>query len=429
MNRSLLVLLVLGGAAAAGWYVAGGSLSGAAPTSATKPEPAAGAAKPALPTVSVINVAPADFVETVLVTGSIVARDEVMIAPEIEGFRIVELTAEEGDTVTKGQPLARLASDTLEAQLAQSDANLARASAAISVARSAILQAEAAQKEATAAFDRARPLKQTGAITEALFDQREAASKTAAARLTSAKDSLRSAEAEKTALEANRRELAWRASRAEIRSPVDGMISRRTARVGMVASAGADALFRIIARGEVELDTEVAERDIGRIREGQPAAISVTGGIEAKGTVRLVSREVDRTTRIGRARVTLGTDPALKLGAFGRGTIEVARGRGLAVPTSAVVFTADGTTVQVVKGDRVETRPVVTGLRSPQMIEIRQGLADGDIVVARSGSFLRDGDRVRPVKAATNLSSVGATETAGSTGSAGSAGVAEGVAR
>lgn len=419
MKRSLTALVLLGAAVGGGWLLAhkvGGPLPGEDNKAATGASGAgnvraAPAAKPALaPAVSVVEATRQSFVETVLVTGSVVARDEIMIAPEIEGLRIVELSAEEGDAVSKGQRLATLASETLEAQLAQSEANIARAVAAISVARSAIIEAEAAGREATAAFERARPLKQSGAISDALFDQRDAANRTAEARLTSARDRLKSAEADKLALEAAGREIQWRRSRTEIRAPVDGTVSRRNARVGAVASAVGEPLFRLVANGELELDAEVAERDLARIREGQPATVTVTGGGEARGTVRLVMGEVDRSTRVGKARIMLGSRNPWKIGAFGRGRIETGRSEGIAVPTSAVIFTTDGASVQAIRGDKVETRRVVVGLTSEQAVEIRQGLAEGDLVVAKSGSFLRDGDVVRPIKAKAPLGGAASLE-------------------
>jgi HlyD family secretion protein len=137
------------------------------------------------PAVSVIKVGVADFVETVLITGSVVARDEVLIAPEIEGLRVLELLADEGDRVAKGQVLARLVTTTLDAQLAQNQANIARAEAAIGVARSGIVQAEAAVKEADNAFERGKSLKQSGYVSGATFDQREAAANTAQSKLVS----------------------------------------------------------------------------------------------------------------------------------------------------------------------------------------------------------------------------------------------------
>src|SRR3979409_2463746 len=111
-------------------------------------DPSAARAKEPLPdeslvlaaAVTVARVAPADFVETVLATGSLVAREEILVGPEVEGLRITEVLADEGTRVKKGDVLARLVADTLDAQLAQNDAALARATASIAQARSAIVQ-------------------------------------------------------------------------------------------------------------------------------------------------------------------------------------------------------------------------------------------------------------------------------------------------
>jgi HlyD family secretion protein len=69
------------------------------------------------------------------------------------------------------------------------------------------------------------------------------------------------------------------------------------------------------------------------------------------------------------------------------------------VPAAAVLYGPNGPTVQVVRGNRVETRAVKVGLAADALVEVRGGLADGDLVVARAGTFLRDGDTVRPVPA------------------------------
>jgi len=96
-------------------------------------------------------------------------------------------------------------------------------------------------------------------------------------------------------------------------------------------------------------------------------------------------------------RIFLGDDPKLRIGSFARGTIDTANGYGLAVPTSAVVFDAEGAFVQIVRDGRVIRRSIETGLRSGGLVEVRQGLVEGDVVVARAGTFLRDGDAVRAV--------------------------------
>ena len=84
--------------------------------------------------------------------------------------------------------------------------------------------------------------------------------------------------------------------------------------------------------------------------------------------------------------------------------IATAESRGVTVPASAVLYSQQSTSVLLVKGDRVELREVKTGLRSNGQIEIIDGLREGDVVVAKSGTFLRDGDKVRPVTADTKVS-------------------------
>jgi multidrug efflux pump subunit AcrA (membrane-fusion protein) len=72
--------------------------------------------------VTVSRVAPAGFTATVLATGSLVAREEILVGPEVEGLRVTEVLADEGMRVKKGDVLARLVADTLDAQVAQNDA-------------------------------------------------------------------------------------------------------------------------------------------------------------------------------------------------------------------------------------------------------------------------------------------------------------------
>jgi RND family efflux transporter MFP subunit len=369
--------------------------SAAAAPSARKP-PVAG---DALPAVSVVRAAPADLREVVLVTGSLVAREEILVGPELEGLRVVEVLAEEGQQVTRGQTLARLVSDTLDAQMAQNEAGLARSAAAIAQARSSIAQAEARRMEARNAYERAKPLKQSGTISESVLDQREAAARTAEAQLVAARDGLALAEAERAQIEAQRRELAWRRSRTEVTAPADGLVSRRNARVGAMAAGAAEPMFRIIAKSEIELDAEVTEARLTRIREGQKVTVEVAGLAPVGGTVRLVSPEVDKTTRLGKVKVFIGAAPGLRIGAFGRGHVETAVSRGLAVPAAAVLYGEKGAGVQVVRDGLVALRPVTLGLAMGQQVEVRDGIAEGDLVVARSGTFLRDGDRVRPLLA------------------------------
>jgi RND family efflux transporter MFP subunit len=397
MKRASILLLV------AAIVVAGGlAMTGRLPLMGKDAKPETALADdsrtaPARPTVSVAKIVPSRFVETVLVTGTLVPRLEILVAPEVEGLRVLELRVDEGDRVKKGDVMATLVHETLDAQLAQNAASIARADAAIAQARSSIAQAEATMEEARNAFNRAKPLRQSGHIADSVFDQREAAARTAEAAVVAARDGLKVAEAEKAQVEAQRRELDWRRQRTDVKAPEDGLVSRRTARIGAISTGvTGEPMFRIIARGEIELDAEVPEAQLARMKAGQPAVVTVPGLGDVSGQVRLVSPEVDRATRLGRVRIGLKSDEPLRIGGFGRGYVTTADTNGLAVPASAVLYGHDGATIQIVQDGKVVTRQVKIGARADGLVEIIEGAAEGDVVVARAGTFLRNGDMVRP---------------------------------
>ena len=363
------------------------------------------AAKPtAAPAITVSKVTTNNFIETAAVSGSLIPREEILVSPEIEGLRVLELLADEGDHVKKGQVLARLVSEQIDAQLAQNQANLARSNAAIAQAASQIVQADAQAKEAAAQLERAEPLKKSGYLSGSTYDQRESAARTTAAQLIAARDGLTAAKAEKAQVEAQGRELLWRRSNTDVTAPQDGVISRRTARMGALASSVGEPMFRIIQNGEIELDAEIVETELKNVKVGQKAVVSVPQIGDFEGKVRLVSPEVDKTTRLGRVKVFLGSNPQLRIGTYAHGLIDTAHSRGLGVPTSAVTFEQGSTYVQVVSANKVKKQAIRIGLISGDLIEVKEGLHDGDLVVTRAGTFLRDGDVVRPVMPEAKLS-------------------------
>ena len=368
----------------------------AAPTAnAADPAPVAA---PRPPSVSIATAASGTLAETILLTGTLVARDEVMVGAEIDGLAITELLAEEGDKVTRGQVLARLSRDMLDAQFAQNAASLSRALAAIAQAKNQIAEAEATARQADAAFARARSLEERGNTTAETLEQREAASLVARARVSVAEDALRLAQADKELAEAQRREIQVRLARTEIKAPAAGTISRRDARLGALVSSAAEPLFRIIGAGTIEVEADVPEISLARLRVGQKALVRPAGMREpVSARVRLVSPEVNRTSRLGRVRLSVDRVPGLAVGAFARGTVEVDRRDGTLVPLSAVLYRLDGAIVQVVRDGVVETRSVTLGLKADAKAEIRKGIDPGEQVIAISGTFVRDGDRVTPV--------------------------------
>jgi len=368
--------------------------------SATEPKPAAEAPKP--PAITVVPAARKEVVQTAIVIGSLVPREEILVGVDLDGYRLTELAAEEGDRVKAGQVLARLSTDMLEVQLAQNESSLARNDAAIAQARSQIAEATAIESQANAAFDRGQSLKTKGIVAQDALDLRESTAKTAAARREAAAQGLALAEADKTLTEAQRRELQLRVAKTEIKAPTDGLVLSRSARIGAIVSGGGEPLFRLAEDGDIELEAQVPEAELAQIAVGQPVKVTVQGVPEGiPGTVRLVAPRIDNTSRLGRLRVALPAGVKVNAGAFARGTVELARREGVTIPVSAVVTTAGRDTAQVVVDGKVQTRPIQTGISGGGLVEVVDGIALGEAVILRAGTFVRDGDAVTPVETTT----------------------------
>lgn len=377
------------------------------PAVAEEPQPAAEAPKP--PAITVVPAVRKEVVQTAIVIGSLVPREEILVGVDLDGYRLTDLSAEEGDHVKAGQVLARLSTDMLDVQLAQNTSSLARNDAAIAQAKSQIAEATAVEAQANAAFDRGQSLKTKGIVAQDALDLRESTAKTAAARRDAAAQGLALAEADKTLTEAQRRELQLRVAKTAIKAPTDGLVLSRSARVGAIVSGGGEPLFRLAEDGAIELEAQVPEAELAQIAVGQPVKVTVQGVPEGiPGTVRLVAPRIDNTSRLGRLRVALPADVKVNAGAFARGTVELARHEGVTIPVSAVVTTAGETTAQVVVNGKIQTRPIKTGISGKGLIEVVEGISLGEAVVLRAGTFVRDGDAVTPVEAKPESESAGA---------------------
>lgn len=182
-----------------------------------------------------------------------------------------------------------------------------------------------------------------------------------------------------------------------IKSPVSGVAVGISAVVGAYTSATAgDPLFRIIVDGDLELKGEVLASILPRLQVDQPADIDIMGIGKIQGKVTSVDSAIDAMTQLGTVRIAFTADPRLRAGAYARAQIDAGQNCGITVPLSAVLYGTEGAVVQVVRGDHIETRRVEVGLMSKGIVEIRDGLDDGDTVIAVAGGFLREGDRVRP---------------------------------
>jgi multidrug efflux pump subunit AcrA (membrane-fusion protein) len=184
-----------------------------------------------------------------------------------------------------------------------------------------------------------------------------------------------------------------------VQAPVAGLVSSSTATVGAFASPRGEALFNIIARSEYDLVGLVPVEDIGKLAVNQQAAIKLVGAGDIEGKVRRVAPTVEPNSQLGQVFVGVTSQRRLLVNSAGRAQIKTGQSCNVAVPLSAVLYSPAGTVVQLVRKARIETKQVEIGLTSGGQIEIRSGVNEGDVVVARAGALLREGDPVRPVMA------------------------------
>jgi HlyD family secretion protein len=185
-----------------------------------------------------------------------------------------------------------------------------------------------------------------------------------------------------------------------VQAPVAGVISASSAVIGAMASAKGEALFSIIARSEYDLIGMVPTQNIAKLAVNQPARIKIIGTGEVDGKVRRVASTVEPNSQLGQVFIGVTTNRRLLVNSSARALITTGKSCNVAVPLTAVLYGTAGTVVQVVRRARVETRHVEVGLMAGGQLEIRDGLQEGDIVVARAGALLREGDPVRPVTSA-----------------------------
>jgi HlyD family secretion protein len=350
----------------------------------------------------VINVTPAsktEMVATITVTGTIVPRQEVAVGTDVAGLLVLELNADQGDVVKEGDILARLDKSSLEIQLAQIEAQRAQADASIAQSEAQIVDAEIAVRQALEALERARALSAKGINSKMELDNATNAHDSANARLNTARQALAATKSQLQLVAAQKRDVLLRLEKADVKAPASGVVLSRNALLGGIVSFNAGPLFRIARDQDFELAANVPEIDLPRLKEKMPVAVRVSGMEESvSGRVRLISPEITASSRLGSVKIALDRNPAIRPGNFARAVIELTRRDGISVPLSSVVYHGRSALVQVVKDGVIESRKVELGIRNDRAIEVLEGLAEGEEVVARAGTFVANGDRVTPVR-------------------------------
>ncbi|MDQ2639439.1 MAG: efflux RND transporter periplasmic adaptor subunit [Pseudomonadota bacterium] len=316
-------------------------------------------------TVTTATVESRDLVRTVPATGSVFPWQEVIISPEVGGYRVDAVLVDVGSRVQKGQELVRLSTDMLDADL--------------NSRRAALRSAEASLTNAAAALRRGESVSTSGALSAADLDQLRAEHVAAQARVETARADVTTAE--------------LRVRYGTVRSPDAGTITSRTVTVGQIAQAGQEML-RMLRLDRVEWRAEIPEAQLSRIKVGQQAEIFAADGSVLKGRVRTVAPTVQTNSRTGVAYVDITSGDA-RPGMFARGQISAGSGSGVLVPISSVVMQDGYSYVFVVKeGNVVERRRIEQAGVYGDQLEVGSGLAPGDVIAVRGAGFLKDGDTV-----------------------------------
>lgn len=348
--------------------------------------------------VTVVIARKETVTETIPVVGSLVAREEVQVHPLIQGRVIEQVLAEVGQTVKKGDPLALLDVTEPRMLLEKNTVSVKRARAAVAVEESRRAVAEVSLNETLKIVERSRALQPKGAVSLQLLDEHENAYSRAVAEFSLAQQSLLLTQAEADLVDRERREIELTIERSTVRAPADGLVLRRKARIGNMTSAAADPLFVLAKDGEIELVAQVTETSFVRLEEGMAADVKAAGhdGM-MQGTIRLNAAELDTATRSGEVRIELGDIKGLKPGMFARATVRASARHNIVLPGSAVKIASGANRVFVVNNGVVNVRPVTIGTRQDGLVEIVEGISDGEMVVLKSGVFLKADERVRPI--------------------------------
>lgn len=380
--------------------LSGQSLPALAETAAAAETASAEAPTPALPAITVANVATTRLSDRIIASGLIAAVEEVQVAPLVEGQPLDQLLVDVGDMVTEGQVLAILSKTTLDLQKTEATASLAAARSTIAQAEAQKVEAEAAAAEAVRVVERTTKLRESGTAPQATLDTVNANAIAATARVAVATQGLESARAQLALAEARLDNVTLMLGRTEVKAPVAGKVVARNAKIGAIATAAGQPMFVITRDAALELRADVSETDVLRLAPGQTArlrAIGMAGTLD--GTVRLVEPAIDPVTRLGRARISVDQAGNLRTGMFVEAEILAAEREALAIPATAIGSSPEGSTVMRVKDGLVDRVVVTTGIRDGGLVEIVEGLAEGDQVVLKAGAFVRAGDRINPVLA------------------------------
>ncbi len=304
-----------------------------------------------------------------VVTGSIQPERKADVRAEISAL-VLQVLKENGDVVKKGDVLVKLDETAIRDSLSSADA-AARSSA------QALDQAE--RQVARMKTLRASGMTSVQAMDDAEVRRNNAASEVAAARSRAA---------------LARQQLA----RTVVRAPFDGVVSERKVSAGDTASPGKE-LVKVIDPTSMRFEGRVSADRISAVKVGQPVSFKINGyaGQEFRGVVKRVDPAANEVTRQVEVLVAFapGSPQPKVSGLFGEGRIEAESTEALMLAESSLVKAGDKAYTWRLKGNVLSKADLVLGARDARTgnLEVRSGLAAGDVVLRAPNSSLKDGQK------------------------------------
>ncbi|WP_341318653.1 efflux RND transporter periplasmic adaptor subunit [Paraburkholderia sp. IMGN_8] len=320
-------------------------------------------------TVAVVTPHHERWTRSIDASGAIAPWQEASIRSLVAGARLAEVRVDVGDTVKRGQVLARYDTAMLQANVAQMAAALA--------------QAEANALQAGTNESRALQMKDSGGISmQDLLQYRTAAA------VTKAQVGVARAQ-----LQARRLDL----QNASVVAPDDGTISARAATLGSVTPVG-EELFRLIRQDRLQWRAEVTAAEVSAIVPGQPVSLTLPDGSAAHGVVSRIAPALDPQSRVVIVYADVEPGSHARAGMYTGGRVALGASDALVVPASALAMHDGRSNVAVVVArdgvQRVALREVQTGRREGSVVEIVRGLAGTDRIVREGAGLLNEGDIV-----------------------------------
>jgi RND family efflux transporter MFP subunit len=365
--------------------IAGASMSVSACQNA---EPTASAAAPIAEhrvDVPAMKVGTTDLESTLQISGNLVPETRVAIVAKLPGT-LSRVSVQIGDRVRQGQVVAALDRREIDAQV---DA----AAAAVNVARAGLESAEAGLANAELERERSQNLFEKGALPKQRLDAADTTRRASAAQRELAAANLAQAEAALRRAREVQRD-------ATLTSPIDGVIVERNYDAGSLVGPGDKPVVVAADLRVMKLEAGVSELETGRLRVGMPARVGVQarGSDVFEGRVATIAPEVDARNRHFAIQVRISNPGTLLSGMYATATIPTERATSVvAVPRDAIV-SRDGRRLALkIDGTTLTEVPVTEGLSSGSLVEISNGLAAGDVIVADARRDIAPGSKINPV--------------------------------